>query len=304
MITAKSAWMDGGLVAFDKCNLHISAFGLHYGLGVFEGIRCYQRTDGTSAVFRLQDHIRRLFQSAATCGMQIPYTPAQIEQACLEVLRDNGLTEGYLRPLAITGAESLGLGALNNPIVTAVFAWPWQPPLGGAQHAGVKAQISSFVRGHANSSMMKAKITGQYAQSVLAKREALRLGVDEAILLDTQGYVAEGSAQNIFAVFGGQLFTPPTHAPILPGLTRDAVITLAKQHGIAVVESSFTRDSLYHAEEVFFTGTAVEIAAVREIDGRPVGAGGPGPVTRQLQALFSEVVRGPAMPAPHWITGV
>ncbi|MCG5055086.1 MAG: branched-chain amino acid transaminase [Myxococcales bacterium] len=305
MITAKSAWMDGKLVPFETCNVHVTAFGLHYGLGVFEGIRAYKRDTGQTGVFRLREHILRLFHSAAACTLEIPYGPEVLELACLEVLRANDLEEAYLRPLVFAGAGSLGLGAVGNPVSTVVFAWPWQTPLGkSGQATGVRAQVSSFVRGHPNSLMTKAKVTGQYAQSVIAKREASRLGFDEAILLDAGGCVAEGTAQNVFAVFGGQLVTPPAHAPILPGITRDAVITLARHLGLSVVEQPFTRDALYQADETFFTGTAVEITPVREVDGRPLGAGQPGPITRRLQAAFEETVRGPGMPWPAWITPV
>lgn len=303
MIAAKSAWVNGSLVPFDTCSLHVSAFGLHYGMGVFEGIRCYRRDSGRSGVFRLQEHIRRLFASAHICGMQIPYSQDEMQQACIEVLRDNELDEAYIRPLVLTDAGALGLGALDNPIRTVVFAWRWQPPLASATALpGVRAQVSSFVRGHANSVMSKAKITGQYVQSVLAKREALRLGFDEAVLLDTNGLVAEGSAQNIFAVWSDELVTPPTSGPLLPGITRDAVIALAQRKGIRVSERNFTRDSLYTADEVFFTGTAIELAPVREIDGRPVGGGAPGPVTQQLLEEFQAAIRGPGLPWPHWIT--
>lgn len=302
MIDAKTAWLNGKLVPFPECRVHVSSFGLHYGLGVFEGVRCYRRADGRSGVFRLREHIKRLFRSAATCGMDIGFSPEDLENACLAVLRDNDLEEAYLRPLVFTAEGSLGLGAVGNPISTVIFAWAWQPPLGQGHELGVKAQISSFVRGHANSGMAKAKITGQYAHSVLAKREALRLGADEAILLDPSGLVAEGSAQNIFAVFGDEVHTPPTSAPILPGITRDAVIKLARHLSVPVVEQSFTRDSLYHADEVFFSGTAVEIAPVGQVDGHRIGTGRTGPITRRLQAAFEDATRAAAAFFPDWIT--
>lgn len=305
MINAKSAWVDGELKPFEECNVHITTFGLHYGVGVFEGIRCYKRADGSSAVFRLAEHIKRLFHSARIFGMVIPYTQAQVEGACLSVLRDNQLEEAYVRPLVFTGAGSLGLGATGNPVSSVVFAWQWQSPLGTqGQQVGVRAQVSSFIRAHPNSVMTKAKVTGQYALSVLAKREAARLGFDEAIMLDSAGWVAEGTAQNIFAVFDGELHTPSLDAPILAGVTRDAVIALARHAGIRVVEGSFTRDRLYQADEAFLTGTAVEITPIREVDGLTLGDGKPGVVTRALQSAFAEAVRDPNQRWGHWITTV
>lgn len=305
MIDAKSAWVDGVLKPFDECNVHITAFGLHYGVGVFEGIRCYRRGDGTSGVFRLSEHVRRLFHSARVFGLPIPFSANDIEQACLAVLRDNQLDEAYVRPLVFTGAGSLGLGATGNPTTAVVFAWNWQTPFGAqGQQLGVRAHVSSFIRAHPNSVMTKAKVTGQYALSVLAKRQAAQLGFDEAILLDAAGCVAEGTAQNIFAVFDGELYTPSLEAPILAGITRDAVIALAKHAGIAVVERSFTRDRLYQAQEAFLTGTAVEITPIRELDGLAIGNGVPGPITLALQSAFTDVVRGPGSTFAHWITSV
>lgn len=305
MIRAKSAWLDGKLVPWETCHVHISSFGLHYGVGVFEGIRCYRREDGSSGVFRLPEHVQRLFDSAALCGIAMPFAPDDIVRACLEVLRENQLDEAYIRPLVFPGAGPLGLGATGHPTVVAIFAWPWQPPLASASaQGGVKAQVSAFVRGHPASGFSKAKITGGYAPSVLAKREAMRVGADEAILLDTHGLVAEGSAQNIFAVFDGVLYTPGKDAPILPGITRDAILALARHEGMDVVERSFSRDSLYLAEEVFFSGTAVELASVRQVDAHVIGKGVRGPVTLRLQQALGEAVRGKSMPWPQWITPV
>lgn len=305
MINAKSAWVDGALQPFDQCNLHITTFALHYGVGVFEGIRSYKRADGTSGVFRLSEHVQRLFHSARLFGMAIPYTPGQIEAACLTVLRDNQLDEAYLRPLVFTGAGALGLGATGNPTSVVIFAWPWQTPLGTAgQQDGIRAQVSSFIRPHPNSVMSKAKVTGQYALSVLAKREAARLGFDEAIMLDASGRVAEGTAQNIFAVFDGQLHTPPLDLPILAGITRDAVIELAKRASLPVVQRAFSRDTLYQADEAFLTGTAVEITPIREIDGLAVGNGKPGPLTASLQAAFAKVTRSASLSPEPWMTPV
>jgi branched-chain amino acid aminotransferase len=305
MIKSDFAWVNGKLVPFDQATTHISAFALHYGVAAFEGIRCYRRHDGRSAVFRLREHIDRLFASMRICGNEVPQTVEEVEQACLEVLRANKLQEAYLRPLIFSGPGALGLGSKDFPIETAVIAFFWGAYLGDeALTKGIRTQVSSYVRGHVNHTMSKAKISGQYVNSVLAKREALRQGFDEAIMLDADGRVAEGSGENIFALHKGRLYTPPLDMPILEGITRDAVITLAKAAGIEVVEQSFTRDFLYLAAEVFFTGTASEITPVREVDCRTIGAGQPGPVTRKLQALFTTEVKGPNETHPEWLTFV
>ena len=305
MIQSEFAWMNGKLIPFAQATTHISAFSLHYGVAAFEGIRCYQRHDGRSAVFRLREHIDRLFGSMKVCGNEIPYTVAAVEQACLEVLRANKLAEAYLRPLVFAGAGSLGLGSKDPPIETVVIAFPWGAYLGDeALHKGIRAHVSTYVRGHVNNVMSKAKISGQYVNSVLAKREAQRHGYDEAIMLDADGRVAEGTGENIFAVYKGRIYTPPLDMAILEGITRDAVITLAKAEGIEIVEQSFTRDFLYQVSEVFFTGTASEVTPIREIDNRPIGTGQPGPVTRKLQAAFTATVKGPGEPRPTWLTYV
>lgn len=305
MIKSDFAWMNGKVIPFAQATTHISAFTLHYGTAAFEGIRCYRRHDGKSAVFRLREHIDRLFASMRVCGSDVPYSVDTVINACLEVLRANQLNEAYLRPLVFAGAGALGLGNKDFPIETCVIAFPWGAYLGDeALTRGIRAQVSSFVRGHVNHTMSKAKISGQYVNSVLAKREAIRLGFDEAIMLDSDGRVAEGSGENIFALHKGRLFTPPLDMPILEGITRDAVITLAKTAGVEVVEQSFTRDFLYQAAEVFFTGTASELTPVREIDGRPIGLGKPGPITRQLQAAFTTEVKGPGETHPEWLTYV
>jgi branched-chain amino acid aminotransferase len=303
MIDAKVAWHDGKLVPFAEARTHVTAFTLHYGLAVFEGIRCYQRAEGGSAVFRLRDHIDRLFDSAAIATMDLPFDRPRLEAACLETLRANDLAEAYLRPLAYVGAGALGLGTRENPVQVAIVAFPWAPPLGEeGQRSGVRAQVSSFLRGHPNHAMSKAKISGGYVNSVLAKREAQRLGADEAILLDAEGRVAEGTGDNIFIVWKGTLLTPSLDLPILAGFTRDAVLTLAREAGLPVVERAFTRDMLTTATEVFLTGTAIEITPVREVDGRPVADGRPGPLTRKLQAAFQAATRGPGGAHPEWLT--
>jgi branched-chain amino acid aminotransferase len=302
MIQSDFAWMNGKLIPFGQATTHISAFTLHYGVAAFEGIRCYKRADGRSAVFRLHEHIERLFGSMKICGNQVPYSIEQVEAGCLEVLRANKLDEAYIRPLVYAGAGSLGLGSKDAPIETAVITFPWGAYLGEeALTKGIRVHVSTFVRGHVNNVMSKAKLSGQYVNSVLAKREAQRHGYDEAIMLDSDGRVAEGTGENIFAVYKGRIYTPPLDMPILEGITRDAVITLAKEAGYEIVEQSFTRDFLYQVSEVFFTGTACEVTPVREIDCRTIGSGRPGPVTSKLQAAFTAVVKGPGEPHPEWL---
>jgi branched-chain amino acid aminotransferase len=302
VINASAIWLDGKLIPFAEAQVHVTAFTLHYGIGAFEGLRCYRRDDGRSAVFRLREHIERLYESTAVCSMTIPFAAAEIENACLETVRANKLAECYIRPLVFTGAGVLGMGARENPIQVAVIAFPWSDVMGSdAAQRGVRAQVSTFVRAHVNSMMSKAKIIGQYTSSVLVKRESQRLGFDEAIMLDAEGRVAEASAQNVFAVWKGQLLTPPLDLPILAGITRDAVLTLAREAGFAPVERSFTRDMLYAASEVFLTGTATEVTPVREIDGRPIGSGKPGPLTSKMQQAFLAAVRGPGEPHPEWL---
>ena len=302
-IQAEHVWHNGRLVPFAEARTHVTAFTLHYGVGAFEGLRCYRRQDGRSAIFRLAEHIERLYQSAAALSMEIPHQAGELMAACLETVRANRLAEGYVRPLVYTGAGVLGMGARGNPIEVAIIAFPWSAVLGAEAHdKGIRAHVSSFVRGHVNSVMSKAKIVGQYATSVLVKRDSQRLGYDEAIMLDSEGRVTEGSAENVFAVFGGKLFTPPLDMAILGGITRDAVITLAREAGVEVVERSFTRDMLWTARELFLTGTATEITPVRELDGRPIADGRPGPITRTIQAAFQEVVRGPELRHPEWLS--
>ncbi|HEX7597510.1 MAG TPA: branched-chain amino acid transaminase, partial [Polyangia bacterium] len=284
---------NGKMLPFAEANTHVTAFTLHYGVAAFEGIRCYKRNDGRSAVFRLREHVERLIYSAKICDMVIPYSRDQIEAACLETLRANKLVEAYIRPLVYLGPGALGLGSRDNPVDLIVIAFPWGAYLGAdAINRGIRVHVSTYVRGHLNQTMSKAKISGQYVNSVLAKREVVGMGYDEAIMLDADGRVAEGTGENIFMVYRGRLYTPPLSMPILDGITRDAVLTLARENGVEVVEQTFTRDMLYASSEVFFTGTACEVTPVREIDKIAIGTGEPGPVTRKLQAAFAAVVKG------------
>ena len=295
-------WMDGQLVAWDEARVHVLTHTLHYGLGVFEGIRCYRRSDGKSAVFRLTEHIERLFESAHIADMAITWKPKQVTQACLDLIRANNLDECYLRPLAFLGEGAMGLYGRDNPVRLCIAAWRWGAYLGDeGLERGIRAKISSYSRPGVNVAMTKAKIVGSYVNSTLAKREAVAGGYDEAIMLDPQGYVAEASGENIFVIKRGKIATPPLGASILAGITRDAVLTLCKELGIEAVERMITRDELYTADEVFFTGTAAEVTPVREVDGRAIGAGARGPLTKRLQDRFFQLVRGPETWHPEWL---
>lgn len=295
-------WLDGEMVPWDEANVHVMTHTLHYGLGVFEGIRAYQRIDGRSHVFRLDDHVRRLFDGARITMMDIPYTPEQISAACIETLRVNKLRACYIRPLVFMGYGAMGLYATSNPIRVAIACWPWGAYLGdeGLQR-GIRAKISSFTRHHVNASMVKGKIVGQYVNSILAKREVTRAGYQEALMLDTAGYVTEASGQNIFMVRDGIIHTPGRGSSLLNGITRDSVLRIARDAGYEIAQQRFTRDELYTSDEVFLTGTAAELTPVREIDDRPVGTGEPGPVTKHLQEAYFDVVRGSHSGYEDWL---
>jgi len=301
-VHGEKIWMDGELVAWDQATVHVLTHTLHYGLGVFEGIRCYRTASGRSAIFRLAEHVRRLFESAHINLMKVPFAPERIESAVAETLRANRLEEGYIRPLVFIGHGAMGLNPGDNPIRVAIASWPWGKYLGDeGMERGIRAKVSTFSRHHVNAKMTKGKTCGDYVNSILAKREALLDGYDEAILLDTQGLVAEASGENLFAVRDGALRTPPLTG-VLGGITRDAVITLARDKGIPVVEAGITRDELYIADEVFLTGTAAEVTPIREIDRRAIGSGSRGPVTRLLQTAFFDVVTGRDRKYERWLT--
>jgi branched-chain amino acid aminotransferase len=296
-------WIDGEMVAWDDANEHVLAHTLHYGLAAFEGIRAYELADGKSAVFRLDDHIDRLFESCHICTIDVPYSRADIKQACLEVLRVNKLTSAYLRPIVYLGYGALGLGTLEAPVRTAVAAFEWGSYLGDeGLRKGIRCKISGFRRGTVDSMMSKGKISGQYVTSVLANRDAVKAGFDEAIMLDASGLVSEGSGENIFVVKGGIIRTPPLSASILAGITRDSVMTIARDLGQEVREEMITRDQLWIADEVFMTGTAAEVTPVREIDFRKIGSGEPGSVTRRLQDHFFSAVKGKDDKRRSWLT--
>lgn len=296
-------WMDGKLVPWKEATVHVLTHSLHYGLAVFEGIRCYKGSTGT-AVFRLAEHVERLLGSAHIVQMKIPFTQKEIEQAIVETVRVNRLEEGYIRPLAYIGYGEMGLYVKENPIQLSIAAWPWGTYLGEEGiRRGIRVAVSSFARHHVNISMTRAKVAGYYVNSQLAKREAKDAGYDEAVLLDTEGFVAEGPGENIFIVRRGVLKTTPLTS-ILEGITRDTITQLATERKIKVVQERFTRDDLYLADEAFFTGTAAEVTPIREVDGRVIGKGEPGPVTLELQKAFFDIVRGKEKAHPEWLTFV
>ena len=293
--------MDGKLIPWEDAKVHVLTHTLHYGLGIFEGIRCYLCHDGKSAVFRLREHIDRFFDSGLIGSLSIPFSRKQIADACKETLKANGLREGYIRPLAFIGEGVMGVYPGDNPVQVAIITWSWGAYLGeDALEKGVRAKVSSYTRHHVNVMMTKAKIAGNYVNSVLAKKEVMKLGYEEALMLDTEGYISEGSGENIFMVKNGVIKTTPLTS-ILSGITRNSVIQIANSRKIPIIEEKFTRDELYTAHEVFFTGTAAEITPVREVDDRQIGQGKPGPVTKELQAVFFDIVKGKNPEFKEWL---
>lgn len=294
-------WFDGKLVPWGEANVHVLTHTLHYGVGVFEGIRAYKCADGRSEVFRLKEHVDRFFDSAKILHMTIPYTREEIVAAIVDTLKANKMAEGYIRPIAFIGDGAMGVHPADNPVRVAIATWPWGAYLGAeALDKGIRVTTSSYIRHHVNIMMTKAKASGNYLNSVLAKMEAKANGYDEAILLDPDGYVAEGSGENIFLVRSGYLKTPPLTS-ILEGITRNSVMTLARDLGMQVVEERFTRDYLYVAEEAFFTGTAAEITPIREADRRTIGEGKAGPVAKRLQTEFFKIVKGENKKYESWL---
>jgi branched-chain amino acid aminotransferase len=298
-------WLDGELVDWDAAQIHILTHSLHYGVGAFEGIRAYKRADGRTCIFRLREHIDRLFDSCKLSLLQPKFTREQLSAACAETLRVNGMTEGYIRPLIFLGDGAMGIYAPTNPVRASIICWKWGAYLGEeALKKGIRCKISSIARHHINVSLAKAKLTGQYSNSVLAKREAKFGGYDEAILLDTHGYVSEGSGENIFLVKRGVLQTPDLSSSILEGITRDTVLQIAREEGVPVQEGRITRDQLLLADEAFFTGTAAEVTPIREVDDRTIGEGSAGPITRRIQERFFDIVRGSDNAHPEWLTKI
>jgi branched-chain amino acid aminotransferase len=299
---AKLIWMDGKLVPWKDASVHVLTHTLHYGLGLFEGIRCYKGKSG-SAIFRLDEHIDRLYDSAHIFQLEMPITKKQVADAIVKTVHANKLDECYIRPLVYIGYDQMGI-YVTGPVRVAIAAWPWGAYLGdeGLKN-GIKVKVSSFTRHHVNITMTRAKFTGAYFNSQLAKREAKAAGCDEALLLDPEGYVAEGSGENVFIVRKGVIKTTPLTS-ILEGITRDSVMTLARDMGMQVEEQRFTRDEVYIADEAFFTGTAAEVTPIRELDGRLIGGGKPGPVVKKLQKAFFDVVQGKKPKYKKWLTPV
>jgi branched-chain amino acid aminotransferase len=296
-------WYDGKLQPWREATTHVLTHTLHYGMGVFEGVRAYKTGAGT-AVFRLQEHTDRLFRSAHINGMKMPYDKATLFEAQREVVRANKLDECYIRPIAFYGSEAMGINTANSSVHVAVAAWPWGAYLGvEALEKGIRVKTSSFTRHHVNVTMCRAKSVGTYMNSILANQEALQDGYDEALLLDVEGFVAEGSGENIFIVRDGKLYEPELTSA-LEGITRDAIITLAREAGIEVVAKRITRDEVYVADEAFFTGTAAEVTPIRELDNRAIGIGRRGPLTEKLQKMFFECVKGRSERHRDWNTPV
>lgn len=294
-------WMDGKLVPWRDAKVHVLTHTLHYGMGVFEGVRAYE-TDKGPAIFRLQDHTRRLFDSAKIMAMDIPFTHDVINQAQIDVLRANNLKSAYLRPMCFYGSEGMGLRADNLSVHASIAAWEWGAYLGAENlEKGIRIKTSSFTRHHVNIAMCKAKANGQYINSMMALKEAITDGYDEAMLLDNEGYVAEGSGENIFIVRKGVIYTPDLTSA-LDGITRNTIMQLAADIGIDVVERRITRDEVYICDEAFFSGTAAEVTPIREVDNRAVGSGERGPITKQLQQLFFDTVEGRNSNQSQWLT--
>jgi branched-chain amino acid aminotransferase len=296
-------WMDGQLVPWREARTHVLTHSLHYGMGVFEGVRAYKTALGT-AIFRLREHTDRLFRSAHILGMGIPFDRDTLNQAQRQVVRENGLATAYIRPICFYGSEGMGLRADNLKVHCAVAAWEWGAYLGAENmERGIRIKTSSFTRHHVNITMCKAKATGNYMNSMLALQEALASGHDEAMLLDREGYVAEGSGENIFIVRNGVIYTPDLTSA-LEGITRDTILALAAEQGVPVREKRITRDEVYVADEAFFTGTAAEVTPIREVDGRAIGDGTRGPITTRLQSRYFDVVHGRDETRLGWLAPV
>ncbi len=294
-------WYDGEMVEWRNATTHVLTHSLHYGMGVFEGVRAYETPQGT-AIFRLEEHTNRLFESAHIMGMKIPYSREQINAATVAAVRDNNLKSAYIRPLAFYGSEGMGIRADNLKVHVIVAAWHWGAYMGEeALKQGIRIRTSSFTRHHVNITMTRAKSSGAYVNSMLALQEAISAGADEALLLDPEGYVAEGSGENIFIVKNGVIYTPEVTA-CLNGITRNTILTLAGERNIPVVEKRITRDEVYIADEAFFTGTAAEVTPIREVDGRQIGCGSRGPITGQLQSAYFDLVSGKTDAHSQWRT--
>ncbi|OIO68930.1 MAG: branched chain amino acid aminotransferase [Zetaproteobacteria bacterium CG12_big_fil_rev_8_21_14_0_65_55_1124] len=296
-------WFDGEMVPWREAKVHVLTHTLHYGMGVFEGVRAYNTVGGT-AIFRLQEHTDRLFRSAKIMNMPMPFSKDELNAAQLAAVRDNGLDSAYIRPMCFYGSEGMGLRADNLKTHVIVAAWSWGAYLGKeALEKGIRIRTSSFTRHHVNIGMCKAKANGQYINSMLALSDALRDGYDEALFLDVDGFVTEGSGENFFMVYDGVIFTPELTSA-LDGITRSTVIQLAQEEGYEVREKRITRDEVYVADEAFFTGTAAEVTPIRELDGRTIGSGSLGPITAKLQKKYFDVVQGRSAEHADWLSAV
>jgi len=297
-------WMDGELVDWADAKIHVLSHAVHYGTGVFEGIRCYETKSGP-AVWHLDEHIKRLFRSAKLYHLEVPYSAEALSEAVKDTIRANGLAACYVRPLVLRGYGEMGVNPLNAPVNVVVAVWPWGAYLGEqALEQGVRVKISSCKRNDQNSLPAGAKATGQYINGVLAKVESLKAGYDEAIMLNQQGFITDGSGENVFVVRHGVLFTPPISAGCLDGITRSTVMTLARDLGYEVREENLVRTDLYNADEAFFTGTAAEVTPIREVDDRTVGEGTRGPVTKEIQGTFFAATKGEMERYASWLTPV
>ena len=295
-------WYDGKMVPWRDATTHVLTHTLHYGMGVFEGVRCYATPKGP-AIFRLRDHTDRLFRSARIFAMKIPFTPDEIFEAQRACVRENRLESCYIRPIAFYGSVAMGVAARSNPVRVAIAAWPWGAYLGAEGiEKGIRVKTSSFTHHHPNITMGGAKAVSNYTVSILANQEATHDGYEEAMLLDPQGYICQGSGENVFIVRDGKLHTPDLAGGALAGITRDTVMQFAAELGIPVLERRITRDEVYVADEAFFTGTAAEITPIREFDHRPIGSGTRGPITTRLQAMFFDAVNGRNPARAEWLT--
>ena len=299
-----SIWLDGELVPWGEAKVHVLTHTFHYGLGVFEGVRAYETADQGACIFRLKEHTDRLFRSAKILQMDMPFDKDTLNEAQREVVRVNNLKEGYIRPMCFLGSEGMGLRADNLKTHVMVAAWPWPSYMDPeARDRGIRVRTSSYTRHHVNITMCKAKANGNYINSILALREALDAGCEEALLLDNEGYVAEGSGENVFLVRDGTIYTPELTS-CLEGITRDSIFRIAADLGYEVKERRITRDEVYIADEAFFTGTAAEVVPIRELDSRPIGSGSRGPLTEKLQSIYFDTVRGREAQYAEWLTPV
>jgi len=298
-------WMDGQMVDWREAKIHVLSHTLHYGCGAFEGVRAYKGDDGSTSIFRLEDHTNRLFNSAKILRMQIPFTKEQVNEAQRAVVRENNLESCYLRPLVWIGDKKLGVSPRGNTIHLMVAAWPWGAYLGEeGMKRGIRVKISSYTRHHVNITMTQAKAVSNYTNSILANMEVTEEGYDEAMLLDASGFVSEGAGENVFIVKDGVVYTPDLSAGALNGITRNTVLHICKDLGLEVVQKRITRDEIYISDEAFFSGTAAEVTPIRELDRIELGSGSRGPITEKIQSAFFDIVNGKNPRYAHWLTKV